>query len=127
VATGLQRGEYSQIYSIAPGSTYVIEAQGGELPYELAEKNPQKFYSQVLNQDIKRCKVKNRGRLFFVWTQRPLLRIINSIKNKLLRRMSLELGPKFQKDIENALNDEEIQEEIKAMVENQEIELVDDN
>jgi hypothetical protein len=37
----LQRGEYSQIYSVAPGSTYVIEAQGGELPYEIAEKNPQ--------------------------------------------------------------------------------------
>jgi hypothetical protein len=31
------RGEYSQTYCIAPGKSYVIEAQGGELPYELAE------------------------------------------------------------------------------------------
>lgn len=40
ISTGLNRGEYSQIYSIAPGNTYVIEAQGGELPYEMAEQNP---------------------------------------------------------------------------------------
>jgi|LauGreDrversion4_2_1035121.scaffolds.fasta_scaffold889642_1 hypothetical protein len=33
----LNRGEYSQTYCIAPGKSYVIEAQGGELPYELAE------------------------------------------------------------------------------------------
>ena len=26
IARGLQRGEYSQIYSVAPGSTFVIEA-----------------------------------------------------------------------------------------------------
>jgi hypothetical protein len=26
IASGLERGEYSQIYSIAPGNTYVIEA-----------------------------------------------------------------------------------------------------
>lgn len=37
VSNNLQRGDYSQIYSIGPGSTYVIEAQGGELPYEIAE------------------------------------------------------------------------------------------
>lgn len=40
VQSGLQRGTYSQIYSVAPGNTYVIEAQGGELPYEMADKNP---------------------------------------------------------------------------------------
>lgn len=126
IGSGLNRGEYSQIYSIGPGNTYVIEAQGGELPYEMADKNPQKFYTQVLNQDIKRCRVKNRGRLHFIWTQRPLLRIINSIKNKLLRRMSLDMGPKFKKDIQQALDDPEIQENIKQMVENQEIDLLDE-
>lgn len=112
IASGLQRGDYSQIYSVAPGNTYVIEAQGGELPYEIAETNPGKFYSTVLNQDIKRCKVKNRGRLFFVWTQRPLLRILTSIKDKLVRRLSKEMGHQFKKDIESALNNPEIQENI---------------
>jgi hypothetical protein len=126
VATDLERGEYSQIYSIGPGSTYVIEAQGGELPYEIAEKNPQQFYNRVLNQDIKKCKVKNRGKLFFVWTQRPLLKIINSIKQKLVKRLSVELGQQFEKDIQNALNNPEIQENLKEMVENNEIELHDE-
>mgnify|MGYP006893275817 CR=1 FL=1 len=38
--SGLQKGEYSQTYCISPGKSYVIEAQGGELPYELAQSNP---------------------------------------------------------------------------------------
>ncbi len=41
----LHRGEYSQTYCISPGKTYVIEAQGGELPYDLAETSPTKFYA----------------------------------------------------------------------------------
>jgi hypothetical protein len=127
VATGLQRGEYSQIYSIAPGSTYVIEAQGGELPYDIAESNPTQFYNRVLNQDIKRCKVKDHNRLFFVWTQRPLLKIINSIKSKLIKRLSAELGGQFEKDIQNALNNPEIQENLKEMVENNQVELLNED
>jgi len=62
IHTGIARGEYSQTYSISPGKAYVIEPQGGELPYEIAEKRPQEFYSTVLHQDIKKYKVKMRGR-----------------------------------------------------------------
>lgn len=40
IQTGIRKGEYSQTYCISPGKTYVIEAQGGELPYEMAEKSP---------------------------------------------------------------------------------------
>jgi len=40
ISQGLHKGEYSQTYCIAPGQTYVIEAQGGELPYEMADVNP---------------------------------------------------------------------------------------
>jgi len=127
VANDLDRGEYSQIYSIAPGSTYVIEAQGGELPYEMAQKNPQQFYNRVLNQDIKKCRVNNRGRLFFIWTQRPLLKIINAVKKKLVKRMSVELGDQFAEDIQAALNNPEIQENLKEMVENNELELHDED
>ena len=127
ISTGLARGEYSQIYSIAPGNTYVIEAQGGELPYDIAEQSPSKFYSRVLNQDIKKCRVKARGRLFFVWTQRPLLKIINSIKSKLLGRLSVAIGEHFEQDIQDALNHPEIVENIKVMVENQEIDLIDED
>jgi hypothetical protein len=40
ISTGIAQGQYSQIYCISPGKTYVIEPEGGELPYELAEKSP---------------------------------------------------------------------------------------
>ena len=36
IQSGIIKGEYSQTYSISPGKAYVIEAQGGELPYEMA-------------------------------------------------------------------------------------------
>ena len=81
----------------------------------------------MLNQDIKKCRVKARGRLFFVWTQRPLLKIINSIKTKLLGRISNAIGEHFGEDIAKALDDEEIVENIKVMVENQHIDLVDEH
>ena len=122
--SGLQKGEYSQTYCISPGKSYVIEAQGGELPYDMAESNPQKFYSRVLNQDIKKCKVKMRGRLFFMWTQRPLLRIIMSIKQKLFNRLQEEIGEEFGQEIADALDNEEIDENIKELVENDQIELI---
>ena len=62
----------------------MIEAQGGELPYDIAESSPSKFYNQVLNQGIKKCSVTARGRLNWIITQRPLLKIISSIKEKVL-------------------------------------------
>lgn len=92
IATGINKGEYSQTYSISPGKAYVIEAQGGELPYDIAEKSPNKFYSTVLHQDIKKYKVKMRGRQEFEWTQRPLLKIISSIKEKVLQRIAEDIG-----------------------------------
>jgi len=105
----------------------VIEAQGGELPYEMADKHPEQFYNMVLNQDIKKCRVKNRGRLFFIWTQRPLLKIINAVKQKLVKRLSVELGNQFAEDIQAALNNPEIQDNLKEMVENKELELHDED
>ena len=48
ISTGINKSGYSQTYCIAPGKSYVIEPQGGELDYTLAEKSPTKFYTQVL-------------------------------------------------------------------------------
>jgi len=56
--------------------------------------------------------------MFFVWTQRPLLKIINSIKTKLLGRISKDIGEHFEQDIALALDDNEIQENIKELIEN---------
>ena len=44
IQNNIRRGSYSQTYCISPGKSYVIEAQGGELPYELAERSPSRFY-----------------------------------------------------------------------------------
>ena len=82
IHNNIRKSDYSQTYCVSPGKTYVIEAQGGELPYELADKSPTKFYAQVLHQDIKKYTVKMRGRMTFQWTQRPLLKILSSIKMK---------------------------------------------
>ena len=36
--------DYNQTYTIDPKRSYVIEPKGGELNYEMAYKNPLKFY-----------------------------------------------------------------------------------
>jgi hypothetical protein len=40
----IQRGDYSLTYCSSPGKSYVIEPHGGELNYDLVQKNPRKFY-----------------------------------------------------------------------------------
>ena len=37
--------------------TYVVQPEHGELPYELAEKKPLKFYREVMEGDVKEHKV----------------------------------------------------------------------
>lgn len=94
----------------------------------MAEKSPSKFYSRVLNQDIKKCTVKMRNKLFFVWTQRPLLKIIDSVKSKLIKRITDIIGGQYEFDVANALGaGGEIETDVMQMVENEEIELMDEN
>ena len=128
IYTGIRKGEYSQTYCISPGKTYVIEPQGGELPYEMAEKSPSKFYDQVLHQDIKKYVVKMRGRLTFEWTQRPLLKILTHIKTKFVERFAQEIGKQFSDDIEAAMAPGgDIDLKIKELISNQELDLLDEN
>ena len=49
--------EYSLTYVTDPQKTYVIEPKEGEINYDLAKKNPNKFYDQVLSQDVREHKV----------------------------------------------------------------------
>ena len=48
---------YKIHYTSGPGKSYVIEPKGGELNYDLAHKNPQKFYESVIRQDVIEHKV----------------------------------------------------------------------
>ena len=128
IQTNIAKGEYSQTYCISPGKTYVIEAQGGELPYELAEKSPTRFYNQVLNQDVVKYSVKMRGNITGEWTQRPLLKIIMSIKERIIRKIGENIGEQFEQDIVDALaTGGEVEEKLIEMVQNEQIDLVDGN
>jgi len=40
----IERGDYSLTYVPGPGKSYVIEPIGGELNYNIANKDPLKFY-----------------------------------------------------------------------------------
>ena len=44
--------DYNLTYVASPEKTYVIEPKGGEINYDLARKDPLKFYDYVMNQDI---------------------------------------------------------------------------
>ena len=44
---------YSLTYVASPKKTYIIQPQGGEIDYDIAFKNPIRFYDNVMNQDIR--------------------------------------------------------------------------
>ena len=44
--------KYGLHYTAAPGKSYVIEPEGGELDYDLARTNPLGFYDQVMTQNV---------------------------------------------------------------------------
>ena len=44
-----------------------------------------------------------RARLSWILTQRPLLKIINSIKDKIMERLEQEIGTQFAADIKDAM------------------------
>ena len=48
----LQKSKTSQFYTTAPGQSYFVEAEGGELNYDMAHTNPKKFYKQVMKQNL---------------------------------------------------------------------------
>jgi hypothetical protein len=43
----IDKGEYAFTYTPGPGKSYVIEPHGGGINYNLAKKDPNKFYDQV--------------------------------------------------------------------------------
>lgn len=50
MTANIQRDQdYSLTYCSSPGKSYIIEPHGGALNYDIAEKNPLKFYDQVFN------------------------------------------------------------------------------
>ena len=50
--------DYSLTYCTSPDKAYVIEPHGGEINYDLAYKKPNKFYDNVMKQDVTQHKVR---------------------------------------------------------------------
>lgn len=48
----IQKGDYAFVYVPGPEKSYVIEPHGGSLNYNIVNKDPNKFYDQVFNQDL---------------------------------------------------------------------------
>ena len=46
-----------------------------------------------------------RGSQVAEWTQRPLLKIISSIREKVLERIALDIGHQYTDDVKNAMAD----------------------
>ena len=68
-----------------------------------------------------------RGKLVGEWTQRPLLKIIDSIKQKLIQRIGENIGEEYAEDIARALAPGgEIEGQFMEMVQNEEIDLIDE-
>lgn len=133
--SNFQRQEYSLTYCSSPGKSYIIEPHGGELNYNLAEKNPLKFYDQVFNQDITQHKVKEPAlkkkktdvELSSKVTKRPYLKIMEKIRLKILQSLQAKIGQEFGENILLALQDQGIENSIKVLMKQNKIELVNEN
>ena len=68
----MKRGEidlqrtYGITYTVDPDRTFVVQPKEGELNYELAHKNPLRFYDKVMSQDVVEHKVTQKTKRMVV-------------------------------------------------------------
>jgi hypothetical protein len=69
-----------------------------------------------------------RGEIKGEWTQRPYLKIIMSIKERIIERIGQNIGEQYGNDITDALAaGGTVEEKLIEMVQNDEVDLVDGN
>jgi hypothetical protein len=44
IKDNIDKGDYAFVYTPGPGKSYVIEPHGGSINYNMAKKDPNKFY-----------------------------------------------------------------------------------
>lgn len=114
-----------QHYTTAPGKSYVVEAEGGELNYDIAYKNPEKFYSQVMSQNLTKHTAKDtRGKTEVSTTivKRKVGRILMLVLTKFVEAFR---GQYTQRDLERAFNDNRVKTIIQKHVTQRNIQLMD--
>jgi len=110
--------DYQLTYVASPQKTYVIEPKGGEINYDLAFKNPLKFYDNVMNQDIREHSATAKGRksplkYSNILTKRAIAKVLNAIErklNKLIRQQTFEQFKSNNENINEAEFDEAMQD-----------------
>ena len=53
----IDMNQYSLTYTVDPKSTYVVQPKEGEIVYDTAFKNPNKFFEKVMGQEVTEHKV----------------------------------------------------------------------
>jgi hypothetical protein len=132
--------EYTLTYCSSPGRSYIIEPHGGELNYNLADKNLAKFFDHVFNQEITQHKLKETGgdresnlyhkkpvEVVSKITKRPYLKIMEKIRLKLYEKLRERMGDQHGEDIIEALNDRHIEQSIKKLMKEDRIRLLDEH
>lgn len=129
------RQGYNLHYTSAPGRSYNVEPKGGSLPYDLAYKNPDKFYNYVMKQEVKTHKVVddrvNGRNVTHVITKigtRKIGKIMLSIQEKLCNYLIHDNDNSYQDEqqLQEAMQDTNVKEAVQKMVRQRTIELVDD-
>jgi hypothetical protein len=131
--------DYSLTYCSSPGRSYIIEPHGGELNYNLADKNLAKFFDHVFNQEITQHKVKEAGgeresnlyhkhrvEVTTKLTKRPYLKIMERIRHKLLEKLQQVIGHEHGEVILAALNDRQIEQSIAKLMKEDRIRLLNE-
>lgn len=121
---------YSLTYVASPKKTYVIQPQGGEINYDMAFKNPIKFYNNVMNQDIREHSAaegktrKSPLKYRNILTKRAIAQVLALIENKLCQLVKEQTMQKFKSnnehideaDVHEAFQDREIEHVMKKQL-----------
>jgi len=86
-----------------------VEAQGGELNYDLATRNPEKFYKHVMSQDLKKHQARDdehgRTKVSTTLVKRKVGRILMLVLSKFVDAFR---GQYTQAQLEKAFNENSV-------------------
>lgn len=59
----IDMNQYSLSYTVDPKASYVIQPREGEINYDIAFKNPNKFFEKVMDQEVTEHKVEAKKKV----------------------------------------------------------------
>lgn len=113
--TNIQKGDYAFEYTPGPGKSYVIEPHGGSINYNIARKDPIKFYDQVFNQDLTKHtvgkdkealkKIDEEQKQRIAEGKKPLkkAKVGNTVRSKVTKRPHMKIMEKLMAKIAQKL------------------------